>query len=56
MNTQQIERWVNELARPLPASFMALDLKAKLVGIATFAHIAGDVKVRQQAMEILATF
>lgn len=55
MSATQIQEWVSKLAAALPESFQALDLKAQLVGIATFAHIAKDAKVRDQAMAILAT-
>lgn len=57
MTTTEIR--INELAaQVIPAaaleSFKALDLRAKLTGIATFAHIAGDAAVRDEALRVLA--
>lgn len=34
-------------------SFVALDLKAKLVGVATLAHIGGETEVRDACLKAL---
>lgn len=54
-----LEQWVNRLASQVLQgetlrSFLALDLKARLVGIATFAKIGGETKVLETAMAALA--
>ena len=59
MAIQQITTKAAELASAVMSadmleSFLALPLKSQLVGIATFAHIGGDVEVRNAAMAIMA--
>ena len=54
------ERWVNKrAAEVLPAdwteSFQALDLKAKVTGIAFFAAVSNDTEMKDAALEILKT-
>jgi hypothetical protein len=54
----EIETKVNELAEQvIPAamleSFLALDLNAKLTGIAVFAHLAGDKNMMSVALAAL---
>lgn len=55
---EQADRWVNDRAAGIMdgerlASFVALDLGAKLIGIATLAHAAGETAVRDAALELL---
>jgi len=52
--TPEIESKVNKLAErvKLDESFMNLPLKDKCLGIAVFAHIAGEFKVKEEVMRM----
>lgn len=61
MSELQAETWVSEraervLSGEILASFLALPLKDRLIGIATFAHIGGDTEMRDAALEIAKHF